>query len=152
MFGRLVVVLLTLALAGCSTISGDPLQDVPKGPLGRVVIQGLQDATFNLDSAVTVGALSADDPAPKCFHSILVQLGADPASPAAPGASFTPKVSDLISFGSVLYIRAQQLKKSQGGGISVPSDCKVLMTNFLLDAAGAGVKGLPGGGLLPTLR
>jgi hypothetical protein len=144
--------LLLAVTSGCATISANPLEDLPKGTLGGVVIRGLQDATFNLDSAVTVGALDATDPAPKCFHSILTQLGADPANPAPAGSSFTPKVSDLISFGSVLYIRAQQLKKAQGAGVAVPTDCKVLVTNFLLDAAGAGVKGLPGGGLLPTMK
>ena len=139
-------------VAGCAEISANPMRDLPHGNLGGVVIRGLQDATFNLDSAVKVGALEATDPAPKCFHGVLAQLGADPSAPTPPGASFEPKVSDLISFGSILYIRAQQLKKVQGGGVAVPTDCKVLITNFLLDAAGAGVKGLPGGGLLPTFR
>lgn len=149
---HLLTLVLILALAGCTTISANPLQDLPKTHLGGVVIQGLQDASFNLDSAVTVGALTAADPAPPCFHAVLTRLGADPANPAPPGASFTPKVSDLISAGSVLYIRAQQLKQAQGTGITVPSSCKLLITDFLLDAAGAGVSGLPGGGLLPKLR
>ena len=139
-------------LAGCTTISANPLQDLPKTQLGGVVIQGLQDATFNLDSAVAVGALPKTDPAPGCFHGILTTLGADPANPAPAAASFTPKVSDLISAGSVLYIRAQQLKQAQGSGISVPSSCKLLITDFLLDAAAGGVLAFPGGGLLPKLR
>lgn len=146
------IILILLFAVGCTTISANPIADLPKTQLGGVVIQGLQDASFNLDSAVTVHALTADDPAPPCFHAVLGKLGADPANPAPAGASFTPKVSDLISAGSVLYIRAQQLKQAQGAGVIVPASCKLLITDFLLDAAGAGVSGLPGGGLLPKLR
>jgi len=95
-------VLLLLTLAGCAEtpISANIAKDVlPSGPgtLGGVVVEGLVNATWNLDQAVVVGALKADDPAPKCFHSILKQLGVDPAQTAAPGPSFVPKVSDLIS-------------------------------------------------------
>lgn len=148
----LAILSMLVLAAGCTTISANPIQDLPKTQLGGVVIQGLQDASFNLDSAVTVGALTATDPAPPCFHAVLTRLGADPTNPVPPGASFTPKVSDLISAGSVLYIRAQQLKQAQGAGVTVPTSCKLLITDFLLDAAGAGVSGLPGGGLLPRLR
>lgn len=154
---RYVSLLLILIFAGCATapISADPIRDIlPSGPgtLGGVVVAGLLDATFNLDSAVKVGALDATDPAPKCFHGVLTQLGVDPANPVPPGQSFTPKVSDLISAGSVLYIRARQLQKAQGQGVSVPAGCKELIAQFLLDAAAAGVKGLPGGGLAIPFR
>jgi hypothetical protein len=152
-YGVLLLLVIPLLYAGCtSAISANPIQDVQTGPMGRVVQQGLLDATSNLDQAVQVGALSADDPAPKCFHGFLGQLGIDPAHPVSPAASFTPKVSDLISAGSVLYIRAKQLQKLQGGGVSVPTDCKVLIAQFMLDAAAAQTKALPGGGLLPVLR
>lgn len=140
-----------LALTACQTLSANPAADittnVAKTDLGKVIIQGLLDATSNLDQAVTVGALPKSDPAPGCFHAVLTQLGIDPANPAPAGASFTPKESDLISLGSVLYIRAQQLKAAQGGGIQVPADCKLLVAQFMLDAAAYGAKGLPGGGL-----
>ncbi len=153
---RLVCLLALAALGlatGCTgTISGNPLDDLPKGRLGGVIVQGLQDASFNLDSAVTVGALAATDPAPPCFHSVLGQIGADPTAPMPPGQSFTPKVSDLISAGSVLYIRAQQAKAAQRTGVTIPPPCKVLITDFLLDAAALGVKGFPGGGLAIPVR
>ncbi len=150
------ILLLPLALlAGCSTISGNPASDLraSSGLLGKTVAQGLLDATFNLDSAVKVGALDATDPAPPCFHSVLQQLGIDPAMPTqGPDTSFTPRRSDLISEGSILYIRARQLQKLQGAGIQTPPACKALIGQFLIDAAGAGLKVQPGGGLLVPLR
>lgn len=158
--GKLGVLFLAIGLggllAGCSTISANPVQDVvtpAKGnPLGKVIVQGLQDASFNLDSAVTVGALDAADPAPACFHSILKQLGIDNASPSTPAASFTPRRSDLISEGSVLYIRARQAQRFAGQGVSLPNDCKALVAQFMLDAAATAVRTQPGGGLLPVIR
>ncbi len=156
----LLPMLLAGALAGCTApISGSLTKDITAtvapatpGHLGGVVIQGLTDAAFNLDEAVRVGALDKTDPAPACFHGMLTQLGVEvPAGAVAP-ASFTPKVSDLISAGSILYIRAQQLKKLRGGGISVPSSCKELISTFMLDAAAASTDLLPGGGILPKLR
>jgi hypothetical protein len=153
---RLLATLSLLILcAGCSSISANLAVDAGagSGPLGKAIQQGLLDATFNLDSAVKVGALDAIDPAPPCFHGVLQQLGIDPSLPTqGPGTSFTPKVSDLISAGSVLYIRAQQLRKLQGAGVQTPVACKALIGQFLIDAAGAGVKIQPGGGLLPVLR
>lgn len=160
---KVAPVLLLVAFVGCSTpISGNPVQDLaqqaakPLAPsvpsLGGVVLQGLQDATWNLDQAVAVGALDKADPAPGCFHGMLGQLGMDPANPAPPAASFEPKVSDLISAGSVLYIRVQQAKKLQGGGIAVAPSCKELIAQFMLDAAAAGANALPGGGALIKLR
>ncbi len=152
--------LLPLALVGCTTpISGTLTKDItavvaPAAPghLGGVVIQGLTDAAYNLDQAVVVGALDKTDPAPACFHGMLAQLGVEvPAGAVAP-ASFTPKVSDLISAGSVLYIRAAQLRRLRGGGIAVPTPCKELVAQFMLDAAAASTDLLPGGGLLPKLR
>lgn len=151
------------ALTGCSTISANPAQDLRAeiaakpadsgaGLFGKVVMQGLLDATYNLDNAVTVGALDATDPAPKCFHGILGQLGIDPAVPTTPAPSFTPRRSDLISEGSILYIRARQAQKLAGQGVTVPSGCKELVAQFMLDAAAAGIKAQPGGGLLPLLR
>ncbi len=148
---RWLVLAWALALTSCQTLSGNPAADITttaaKTDLGKVVVQGLLDATYDLDQAVAVGALPKSDPAPGCFHAVLTQLGLDPANPAPAGSSFTPKISDLISLGSVLYVRAQQLKGAQGGGIQVPADCKLLVAQFMLDAAAYGAKGLPGGGL-----
>lgn len=151
----LLVACLALTLVSCTTISANPAKDtlVASGRVGGVVQQGLLDATFNLDSAVKVGALDASDPAPACFHSVLQQLGIDPSMPAqGPDTSFVPRRSDLISEGSILYIRARQLQKLQGAGVTTPPACKALIGQFLLDAAAAGLKVQPGGGLLVPFR
>ena len=146
---------LTFLLFGCSnSISKDITKDIVQssgdGHLAGVVKQGLIDASWNLDQAVIVGALDAKDPAPLCFRSILGQLGIDPNKPPTPGESFSPRVSDGISAGSVLYIRVQQAKRLQGGGVQAPSDCTALVGMFFMDAARAGIKSQPGGGLLPN--
>jgi hypothetical protein len=142
-------------LAGCTTISANPARDAlaSSGKVGTTVQQGLLDASSNLDQAIAVGALDKADPAAACLHGVLQQLGIDPTLPVqGPGTSFTPKISDLISLGSVLYIRAQQLQKLQGAGVITPPSCKALIGQFVLDAAAAGVRNQPGGGLPILLR
>ena len=147
--------LLALGTVGCGSISKDLGADIsgatPSAARPGTVTQGLLDAAYNLDQAVTVGALDATDPAPACVHGVLKDLGIDPANPSTPLPSFTPRVSDLISAGAVLYVRVQQAKRLQGG-IVVPADCKALIGQFVMDAAAAGIKVFPGTGLLPVLR
>jgi hypothetical protein len=164
MRSSILLVLIPLALlVGCSTtpisanVAKDVLAAVPKpvsGPsFGGVVQQGLLDASYNLDQGVAVGALDATDPLPGCLHGVLQQLGIDPTVPApGPGKSFTPRVSDLISEGSVLYIRARQVQKLQGAGVQTPVACKASIGQLMIDAAGAGLKVQPGGGLVVPLR
>ena len=164
-----------LALAACANptpISSNVIKDVtssvnsPLAPVGGTIIQGLQDASFNFDNAVVVGALTKDDPAPGCAHGILQDLGADVTNTTAGSTpvpmtgtsptSFTPKVSDLISFGSVAYIRLQQAKTLQGGGLTVPVSCEAIIGKVVIDgankAAGVGTSLLTGGLLnLPAI-
>lgn len=164
-----------LALAACTSptpISSNPIKDIatspnnPLAPAGATIIQGLQDASFNFDNAVVVGALGKDDPAPGCAHGILQDLGADVVNsttgsvPVATGGtvsnSFAPKVSDLISFGSVAYIRLQQAKAAAGGGITVPVSCEAIIGKVVIDgankASGIGASLLTGGLLkLPAI-
>lgn len=152
---------LGLILAGCTTISADPIHDVisavPAPSSGSsiqgTVTQGLLDASSNLDKAVTVEALDATDPAPACLHATLKDLGIDPASPQSTVPSFVPKVSDLISAGSVLYIRAQQAKKlAANGGLTVQIPCKALIGQLVIDAGKvlgkAALQSVPGLGML----
>jgi len=153
-----------LALGACATqppISANPVQDVTQAaaanslPLVGTVQQGLLDAEFNLDNAIVVGALPKTDPADACLHGALTQIGIEPqanGTPATPLPSFTPKVSDLISAGSVLYIRAQQLKALQGaGGLTVPVPCEAIIGQFVLDAGKAGAGALPGGNIITSI-
>lgn len=161
---------LALVLGACTnSISSNPLKDLvdagqppatttapiagtpAPAPAANVIVTDIQSASFDLDQAVAVGALTADDPAPKCLHGVMTQLGIDPANPPAANASFTPKNDGLVSAGAILYIRAQQIKRA-GGAITVPVDCKSLIGQLVIDAGSAQAKALPGGGLLPTLQ
>lgn len=140
---------LAVSLGACQApISANPVADILAGsPIAKQAATDAQDAQANLTQAVAVGALPANDPALACVTQANAALGIG----AAPGPSFTPKVSGIESFASVAYIRAQQLKKS-GAGMAIPDSCKIILENMHLDALAAGVKGLPGGGLIPTLH
>lgn len=145
-----------LALAACSNpapISSNPAQSQTNliaqvAPQAVATVQqGLTDAQWNLQQAVSIGVLPASDPALACVNGVVTQLGV-----GSPAASFTPKESDLISTGSVVYIQIQQAKQLAGGkALAVPAGCQQLIGMFVIDASSLGVKGLSGGGLLPTL-
>lgn len=151
---NLIPLSLVAALAACTgssipppVISANPIQTVgstvASTSVGQTVTQGLQNAEWNLDQAIVVGALPSDDPADACLHSALTQMGIEPGTTTPPAPSFTPKVTDLISGGSVLYILAQQAKAVQGGGITMPVSCEALVGKFVLDAGALGVQVAP---------
>lgn len=162
-----IAVAACLALGACADtnpgpISANPIQDtqahlsqVGAGQLGGVIQQGLLDAEFNLDQAIIVGALPKDDPADACLHGALTQIGIEPkpdGTAGTPAPSFTPRESDLISRGSVLYIRAQQAKAlAGGGGLTVPVGCEAIIGRIMLDAAKAGGSLLPGGSIISNI-
>lgn len=103
----------------------------------------LQSASYNLDQAVAIGALAADDPAPKCVHGILQQAGIEvPAGMSAP-QSFTPKNDGVASLGAIAYIQIQQARQLTGRGITVPMDCKALIGQFVIDGLSAAGKSIP---------
>jgi hypothetical protein len=157
----LILVVAAGALSACQspgTISAGLPQDIAaavpeSGPAGikGTVTQGLVDTAWNLDEAIAVGALDRNDPAPGCLDAVLGDLGIG-KSAGLPLPSFTPKVSDLISGGSVLYIRAQQAKRLAGGGIELQIPCQALVGKLVIDAAKAGINAgaslVPGAGLL----
>ena len=137
-------------------ISANPIQDIknavaPTTGTNDLVTQGLLDASFNLHSAVTVGALSATDQVPACVDSVLTDLGINPdGTPTTQAQSFTPKVSDLISLGSVIYIRAQQAKKLQAAGLPESTSCDAVIGQIVRAAAKSGIKigaGIVSGGI-----
>jgi hypothetical protein len=143
--------LFILILAGCATppqISNAPTS--LQATIAKTVAQpdsliatGLQDAAFNFDQAVAIGVLPADDPAPKCAHDALRLAGLEQVPGAVEAKSFTPRVSDAISAGSVLYIQARQAKGAKP--FEASQDCKALLGTIVLDAlrAGVAVRGLP---------
>lgn len=184
---RIIAVLFALALAACAS-TPDKIVSVPAfsppptaatkdtpvvaapAPLpvaitNPTIIDDLKGATDNLDQAVAIGALPANDPAPKCFHDVLKQAGIEVPPGTAPPASFTPHKDGLASLGSILYIQIQQAKAMQNAAtaLQVTVDCKALLGQFVLDGAaglnkvgktalglsGLGAFGVTGGLLLP---
>src|SRR5271170_174937 len=153
---RLIFAAPVLAIAACATpppISANPAQSTTNviaqvAPQAVATVQqGLTDAQWNLQQAVTIGVLPASDPALACVNGVVTQLGV-----GSTAASFTPRETDLISTGAVLYIQIQQAKQLAGGqALLVPAGCQQLIGMFVIDASSLGLKGLPGGGLLPTL-
>lgn len=142
----LLLPLAAVALASCATpptISSNPVQTaanaVAATPLGGTVVQGLKDAEFNLDSAISIGVLDKTDPADACVHSSLIAIGQESGqTPPAPVQTFVPKVSDLISAGSVAYIIAHQAKQvAASGGLTLPPSCEQIVGEFVLKGVNA---------------
>lgn len=180
-FIALMPLLVLFACASPPAISSNPVTTVTNqvnavvpqaADAGNTIVTGLQNAAFNFDTAMAIGALPGTDPASSCVHGVLKQLGADvmitPPGPNQPPTivpvalpnggsvnSFTPKVSDLISSGSVVYILVQQAKAIQaGGGVAVPTGCAAIIGQIVMDAAKTGLQagaGVLTGGLLPPL-
>lgn len=137
-FGKLTVML--SMLAGCATpppITNTPQRELPIPiPADSSVGTGLINAAWNLDQAVGIGALPADDPAPSCVHGFLQQANLEPTPGAPPGKSYTPKVTDMISAGSVLYIRQRQAAGK--APYKPPASCDEILGAMVRQAAVAG--------------
>jgi hypothetical protein len=125
---------LPLFLLGCATtITGGPPGQGPAVDPSSFLAKDLVAAAYNLDQAVLVGALPADDPAPACVHGVLINAGIElPPGTTAP-ASFEPKREGLVSAGSIAYIRVQQLKAASGKVLKVPVSCKALIGGIVVD-------------------
>jgi hypothetical protein len=124
-------------LAGCAfmpdKISG---QTLGLNITNSTVVTDLQSAAYNLDSAVLVGALAPDDPAPACLHAVLVKAGIEiPAGTTAP-KSFQPKYDGAASAGAVAYILAQQAKNAKSVAKVDPS-CEALVGRVVIDGVKA---------------
>lgn len=140
----IIVAAACLSLGACgspATISSNPtatvLANATASPLGGKIAQGLLDAEWNLDQAVSIGALPANDPADACLHTTLTQLGLEPtaagATPATPPASFVPRSSDLVfAPASIAYIVAQQLK-GVPKSITIAPGCYAIIGKMVVD-------------------
>ena len=130
-------------LGGCTTpppISSNPVQGAANVLLPKTgpVVIGLQNAAWNLDQAIAIKVLPATDPADACLHSALQTIGADVGQAPIPSSQFTPRVTDLISAGSVAYILAQQAKQLAGNaGSLIPASCEQLVGHFVLAGVNA---------------
>ncbi len=97
------------------------------------LVRDLKAATENLDHAVAIGALPADDPAPKCFHDVLQRAGIELPPGAKEPASFVPKRDGIVSDATIAYIIARQ--QSTATTRPVATSCKELIGQFVVDAA-----------------
>lgn len=88
-------------------------------------------AAFNLDNAIGIGVLPADDPAASCIHGVLKQAGLEVPAGAPAVASFIPENRGAVSVGAIAYIRAIQLQGLKG--LQVPVDCEALIGKFVVD-------------------
>jgi len=135
------LVLLLFTLGGCTTqTSGSPLNDLAAtnglaGQAGQSLITDLKTAASNLDAAVSAGDLAMDDPGPPCLHAVLQQAGIEAAAGSTPSRPFTAQVDGVISAGSILYIRFQQEKGMLGAGSNLPTACKALVGQIVIDGA-----------------
>lgn len=137
----LLLPILLLAAACVSTpdkIAGTPAPGSFAIPItNRTIVTDLQSAAFNLDSAVAVGALPADDPAPKCIHDVLVKGGIEVPAGTKPAASFAPKNDGVASAGAIAYIIAQQAKQIARQGVAVDPSCEALLGRIVIDGVKA---------------
>ena len=137
------IILLALMFTGCATpptVSNAPTDSMVAqtiAPQGSTIAIGLQDAAFNLDSAVSIGVLQADDQAVACVHSALRLAGLEAIPGTTPARSFTPKVSDLISGASVLYI--QQVQSRNQAPFTMSVGCKAVIGDLVIQGLGAGL-------------
>jgi hypothetical protein len=153
----LTVSAMVALLAGCQTppqISGNTLTNAVNavnaaggGQATDLVSTGILNAQYNLNEAVTVGALSATDPAPGCINQAVAVMGIGGTA----AASFTPKITDAISLGSVGYIYLQQVKSLTGGSISLPTNCLALLGQMVLDVQSGLNKGIISAGVTAGL-
>lgn len=148
----LLLLAFPLALAACSAtapISNAPLDVatsiIPKQATDTVQT-GLVNASWNLHQAQAIGVLKPNDAAQVCVDGTLTDLGIDPTTGnsvktgGSAETSFTPKVSDLISLGSVIYIRAEQLQTAKQSIALISTNCDAIVGKFVRLAARSGLQ------------
>ena len=155
----IIAAIALLAIAACSTpptITNSPTQNVVAAalaPQGSTIATGLQDAAYDLDNAIAIGVLQPDDQAAACVHSALKLAGLEVAPGTVPAKSFTPRVSDAISGGAVLYIQSVQMRNQTP--FQVSAGCKGVIGDLVLQGlqatAAVGASLIPGGNLLKAI-
>ena len=135
------LVYLTAILFVCAVGCTTPISKSGPVPLPPGVAKDLVATGWNLDQAVTVGAILPTDPAVACVHGVLAEAGLDtpacvpPVAPAttpacpAPAPSFVPENKGAVSAGSIAYIHAQQLKGL--AQVTVPMECDAIVGQFV---------------------
>lgn len=137
-----------LLITGCTnppTISnqgaGATVAQAVAPPDSQIAV-GLKNAASNLDQAIGIGILQADDPADACVHNALKLSGLESTPGSAAVQSFTPVISDAISAGSVLYIQSVQLRNAKP--FSVDTACKAVLGDLVLQGLQVGARLTPG--------
>ena len=135
---RLLATLPCLMLAACA--ANAPITNAPANTIVEKIVasnptiaSNLQDAASNLDNAISIGVLPANDPADTCVHTTLQGAGIEPVAGAPAIKSFTPKTGNPLADGSVLYIRAQQAKAQGAGTFTLPQNCYAIIGKFVID-------------------
>lgn len=143
-----VAVVAAALLGGCVStpdkISTTPIAGALPIPITNpTVVTDLQSAAFNLDSAVAVGALDPDDPAPKCVHDVLVKAGIEIPAGTVPAKSFAPKNDGVASAGVIAYILARQAQQIRKQGLVVDPSCEALLGRVVIDGVSAVNRAVP---------
>lgn len=145
---KTLLAILCFCLSACVStpqlISGTPTGgSLPIPITNPTIVTDLQSAAYNMDNAVAVGALQANDPAPACIHDVLVKAGIEiPAGAVAP-KTFVPKNDGAASAGAIAYIIAQQAKQISKTGVSVDPSCEALLGRVVIDGVKAVNKAVP---------
>ena len=115
------LIVMVALMSGCAV--NDPIGQKyqPTTAPGKLIVNDLRAASMNLNAAVRVGALTADDPAPGCIQNALNRFGDGQET-------FEPELAGVVSLSSVAYIRAKQLENRA----PVSQECKALLGDILL--------------------
>lgn len=129
-------------------VTPSPAAPAPLLTPGPILAKDLVSATYNLDEAVKIGALSATDPAVGCMHDVLRQAGLDSnGAPAVERQSFVPKKDGAVSVGTTLYIIAAQARQAAAQRFELAPECLQIVGRIHVDAlkltARAGAAALP---------
>lgn len=131
---KLAIAILAVALSGCVSTPGkissagpdSAVAALPSIAPGKTVADDLAAAAKNLDQAVALGILPANDPAVACLGTVNKQVHSGQEV-----KSFVPDNAGAISAGSIAYILAQQARSA--GGIRLPVECEALVGRLVMD-------------------
>lgn len=113
------LIVMVVLMSGCAAPIGAKYE--PTTTAGKLIVRDLKAASENLNQAVAVGALPADDPAPGCLKAAVNRFGDRQET-------FEPELAGVVSLSSVAYIQARQLENRA----PVSQECKALLGDILL--------------------
>ena len=117
----MALIVMAALVSGCAVNNPIGQKYQPTTAPGKLIVNDLKAASMNLNSAVRVGALNADDPAPACVQNALARFGDGQET-------FEPELAGVVSLSSVAYIQARQLENRA----PVSIECKALLGDILL--------------------